>query len=170
MKKAIQITLAVLIIGGIAYYYLKQRFDPTPVFTETELATSTKVVLGDNMFVAATQDADATILAKGDLNGDKFDDAVMAVAFCGASCSLSLEVILNVENRSTRALDNVSFDGYKSSSATKSDLDSVAIENGIITLTGKGLDCEEDCTEDKWNIVKTIQYRLEGDTIVRLTI
>ena len=169
MKKGIQITLAILIIGAIAYYYLDQKFDPLPEFTESPLATTTKVVLGDNMFVAATQDADATILAKGDLNGDKFDDAIMAVAFCGASCSLSLEVILNVENRSTKALDNVNFDGYKSSSATKSDLSSVTIENGIITLTGKGLDCLEDCTEEKWNVEKTIEYKLEGDKIVRLT-
>lgn len=170
MKKGIQITLAILVIGAIAYYYLEQKFEPLPEFTPTPLATSTKVVLGDNMFIAATQDADATILAKGDLNNDTFEDAIMAVVFCGASCSLSLEVILNVENRSTRALDNVSFDGYKSSSATKSDLSAVTIENGVITLTGKGLDCLEDCTEEKWNVEKTIQYRLESDKIVRLTI
>ncbi len=168
MKKGIQITLAILIIGGIAYYYLNKAFNPPTPMEETILATTTPVILGDNMFIAATQDADANILAKGDLNNDTYEDAIMAVVFCGASCSLSLEVILNVENRSTQSLDNVSFDGYKSSSATKSDLSLVTIKDGVISLTGKGLDCGEDCTEQKWNIEKTIEYRLEGDKIVRI--
>ncbi len=168
MKKGIQVTLALLIIGGIAYYYLHQKFTPPTPAVKTVLATTTPVVLADNMFVAATQDADATILAKGDLNNDTYEDAIMAVVFCGASCSLSLEVILNIENRSTKPLDNISFDGYKSSSATKSDLSKVTIENGIVSLTGKGLDCIEDCTEEKWNVEKTIQYKLEGLKIVRL--
>lgn len=170
MKKAVKILLVILVIGAIAYYYLEQKFEPLPEFTPTPLATSTKVVLGDNMFIAATQDPEAKILAKGDLNGDTFEDAVLAVVFCGASCSVSLEVILNIENRSTRPLDNVFFDGYKSSSATKSELSSVTIKDGIITLTGNGLDCLEDCTEEKWNVEKTIQYKLEGDKIMRLTI
>lgn len=168
MKKVIQVTVAILIIGGIAYYYLNQQAKPLPVITETPLATSTKVVLNENMFIAATTDADATILATGDLNNDTYPDAVVAVAFCGASCSLSLEVVLNTENKSAKALDNTTFDGYKSSSATKSDLREVTIENGIISLTGKGLDCDDDCSDEKWAVEKTIQYRLEGEKIVRV--
>ncbi|MBC7981843.1 hypothetical protein H7X65_02085 [Candidatus Parcubacteria bacterium] len=168
MKKVIQITVVILIIGGIAYYYLNQKVNPAVLAVDKPFATTTKVVLNETMFVAATSDPDAVVLATGDLNNDTYEDAIMAVAFCGASCSLSLEVVLNIENRSTKSLDNVSFDGYKSSSATKSDLKSVKIENGIITLVGKGLDCEEDCTEGKWNVEKTIQYKLEGAKIIRI--
>ncbi|MBC7981737.1 hypothetical protein H7X65_01520 [Candidatus Parcubacteria bacterium] len=169
MKKIIKVIIAIVIIGGIAYYYLKQKVDMPVAAPVTPLATTTPVSIGDNMFIAATEDADATILAKGDLNNDTYVDAIVAVAFCGASCSLSLEVVLNTDNRSARAVDNITFEGYKSSSATKSDLSSVSIENGIISLTGKGLDCDDDCSDEKWTIVKTIQYKLEGSKIVRVS-
>ena len=168
MKKLLKVSALILAVSAIAYYYINQKVDTPVVIENNTLATTTPIVMGDNMFIAATQDADATILAKGDLNNDKLDDAIVAVAFCGASCSLTLNVVLNIDNRSTDILDNVFFDGYKSSSATKSDLSVVKIEDGIITLTGKGLDCGEDCTEEKWNVEKTIQYKLEGKKIVRI--
>ncbi len=169
MKKMLKASALILIIASITYYYKNQKIDKPEIdLKNNTLATTTPIIMGDNMFIAATQDADATILAKGDLNSDKLDDAIVVVTFCGASCSLTLNVVLNIDNKSTKILDNVTFDGYKSSSATKSDLSVVKIENGIITLIGKGLDCEEDCNEEKWNIEKTIQYKLEGDTIVKI--
>jgi len=170
MRKMIKVFIAVLVISAIAYYYMSMKVEEVPVEENNSLATTTQIVMGDNMFIAATQDADAKILAKGDLNNDTFEDAIVAVAFCGASCSLTLNVVLNIDNRSTETLDNVNFEGYKSSSATKSDVSAVTIEDGIISLTGKGLDCGEDCPEENWNIEKTLQYRLEGNKIVRLTL
>ena len=170
MKKIIQVTIAILIIGAIAYYYLNQKAKPLPENKQTILATTTRpLTMGDNMFIAATTDADAQILARGDLNNDTFEDAIVAVAFCGASCSLTLNIVLNIENKATKTLDDVNFQGYKSSSATKSDVSLVTIKDGIITLTGKGLDCDDECTEEKWNIEKTIQYRLEKEKVVRIT-
>lgn len=138
----------------------------------------------DTSFRLAVGDPNAKILAKGDVNGDGYEDAVVEEIHCGASCSISLQVVLNQRNINAKLLEDKNYPdtfspAYVSSSAAKSEVTSISIKNGVISLTGKGLACsssnaewnsEEYCTEEKWNVVKTVTYKFDGVNIVQLSV
>lgn len=174
------VILTILIIVGLGIYtYSDKKTSEEVVNTQVEVATTTKPTsLSDDAFKSVLEDPEAKILAKGDINGDGFEDAVLSEMYCGASCSTSLQAVLNENNKTAKLLKNKNnYDtfspAYVGSSAAKSSVSEVKIENGIISLTGIGLQCtpagsEEACTEEKWSVVKTVTYKFDGTNIVQL--
>ena len=170
------VILGLIIIGGGAYFYTQNSFKTTPEVNSLATSTSEQVAkttvnnsLSDEAFIKTTSDPKGKVVARGDINGDGYEDAIVKGITCGASCSVNLEVILNNKNIDAKVLE-VSFEpGFKSSSAVKSNVTNVSIENEIISLTGYGLDCggspDQDtyiCTQEKWNVLKTIKFRLSS--------
>ncbi|MDB5204775.1 MAG: hypothetical protein JWP09_803 [Candidatus Taylorbacteria bacterium] len=177
------IILAVAVIGGGVYFYSTKKASTDLVDTQfhTEADQNANITsLPDTSFKSAVGDLDANILARGDVNGDGYEDAVVQEIHCGASCSVSLQVVLNEGNVSAKLVKDKNYPdtfspAYVASSAIKSEVTSVSIKNGIISLTGKGLACttpslEEACTEEKWNVIKTATYKFDGSNIVQLSV
>ncbi len=172
MTKSIKVLIAVLIliiIAGTYYiFHLKNAQEELPAENATTTVQVAEPGLTDEQLIGVTEDDEGKVLARGDLNGDKFEDAIVAETFCGASCSVGLAVILNHENKSAKLVENTHFDGYTAGTALQTDIQEVTIENGIISITGKGLDCGLDCVEERWNEVKTLKYQLHGNEIIQL--
>jgi hypothetical protein len=61
---------------------------------------------------------------------------------------------------------------YQNSGATKSELTETKIENGIIYLTGYGLNCTqnelEPCLSKNWQKLKTVKFKIEGDKLFEI--
>lgn len=151
------LSLLIILIGGGLYLYSEK--------TSKEIVSNK---LSDEVILKAVSDPKGKIMARGDVNGDGFEDAIVQGISCGASCAVFLEVVLNNKNIDAQLL-NVSFEpGFKSSSAAKSQLTNVSIVDEVISLTGYGLDCggnsgldSDVCTEENWNIIRTINYKLD---------
>ena len=188
---AVVILMTLAVIGGGVYFYSKQKVPLKVVDTQVETQVETQVdptntgnpgtaVISDASFKTAVGDPEAKILAKGDVNGDGYEDAVVQEIHCGASCSVSLQVVLNKKNITAKLVKDKNYPdtfspAYQATSAVKSEVTSVSIKNGIISLTGTGLACttpgsEDVCTEDKWNVIKTATYRFDGSNIVQLSV
>ncbi len=154
--------VAVSLDSGIVDDDKKGNLIPTKNITDNKLS--------DDAFTKALLDTGGKVIARGDVNGDGYEDAITKVSTCGASCATDLNIVINNKNINAKVLD-VSFDpGFKSSSATKSDVTNISIKDGIISLAGYGLDCggnlnqESDiCTQEKWSIVKTIKFKLKSN-------
>ncbi len=123
---------------------------------------------------------DLNILARGDVDGDGYEDVLVEYLNCGASCSVSLQVVLSEGGKRVVLFKGNNYPdtfspAYESSSAAKSEVTSASIEKGIISITGRGLLCtppnsEDVCTEENWNIVKTATYKLDGSNLVQLSV
>jgi hypothetical protein len=174
MKNSIKILITVLILiilGGSFYIYKIKKDGNTEPFVpivSTNLPNKNKS-LTDKEFTKTSEDPEAKILARGDLNNDGFEDAIVAETFCGASCSVNLAVILNKDNKTTSAVENNRFEGYTAGTALQSDVQEIKIEGGTISITGRGLDCGYTCNEEKWNVIKTLRYELIEDNITRIS-
>lgn len=172
MKNSIKILIIILILiilaGGFYIYTIKKDKNNdtfTPIVSNSKEKNKN---LSDEDFTKISEDTEAKVLARGDINKDGFEDAIIAETFCGASCSVNLAVVLNQENKkAVIAKDNI-FEGYTTGTALQSDVQDIKIENGNILITGKGLDCGYTCTEEEWNIVKTLKYEFIDNNIVRL--
>lgn len=173
------VIIAILIIGGGIYIYSQKNKTQDVVNVENSNLSSTtvsKVIsnnnnLTDEVFIKeATTDYNGKVVARGDVNGDGYEDAIVQGVTCGASCSINLYVVLNNKNTNTQlAVLGDGFTGYMPSSAVKSQLTNVTIQDGTISLTGYGLDCGGDlssdsniCTQEKWNVLKTIKFKLDS--------
>jgi hypothetical protein len=116
------------------------------------------------------------IVSVGDLNGDEFIDAIVSKTTCGASCSINLLIVLNEKNESVKILGGENAEifspQYQNSGATKSELTETKIENGIIYLTGYGLNCTqnelEPCLSKNWQKLKTVKFKIEGDKLFEI--
>lgn len=159
--------LVLIAIGGTYIYNMKK--------TEPVVINPNNQSLSDEVFIQATEDPEGKVIAHGDVDGDGFQDAIVEEISCGASCSVSLAVVLNNNNSTTTLIQSSQGNfapAYNGSGATKSSITNISIENGIISLTGNGLACKDDnqiCTEAEWNKVKTIEYRFENNEIVQIT-
>jgi hypothetical protein len=171
------IILIIVVVSGV-YLYSKKETYVNPVTDNTAVvsaSTSTNsnvnhIGLADEAFIKATSNPDAKVIAKGDINKDGYEDAILQEINCGASCSISLDVVLNINNTSAVLAVSDAFEpAYYSSSAAKSELIKILIENGVISLTGYGLDCGGDrttdsdiCTKEKWDVLHTIKFKLNS--------
>jgi hypothetical protein len=149
------------------------------VATTTEVKSVNKNTLPDSEYLRVIDNPNVKILAKGDIDLDGTEDAILADIQCGASCGTSLLVVFNKNGRPQLLTGpTASFaPAFYGSSAAKSAVSDITIKNGIITLTGLGLDCmnsgsnEGDyCTEEKWNILKSVTYKFDGKDIVQLSV
>ena len=190
---AIAVLIALVVLGGGAYFYTTQKAQiDTPQVSnsvasssqnsnaQTSIPTTNRTSLTDAEFIAvSSDDPQAKVVARGDINGDGYEDAIVQDVHCGASCSISLLVVFNEKNSGAKLFNPTKYEtfepSYMSSSAAKSQVSNISIKNGIITLTGKGLACtppntEEPCTEEKWNVVRTVTYKFNGTDIVQLSV
>lgn len=135
--------------------------------------------LTDVFYKTAVGNSATRVLAKGDINSDGYNDAVVEEMHCGASCSTSLQLVLNIKGEKAFLFKDKNYPdtfapAFKASSVIKSEVNSVEIKNGRILLTGKGLACtskpEDVCTDVKWNLVKTATYVFDGTNIVQYSI
>lgn len=174
MKNSIKILISILvliILGGSFYIYKINKDNHTePFIPIVSKNPQVNKSLTDEQFTKTSEDPEAKVLARGDINGDGFEDAIVAETFCGASCSVNLAVVLNQENKKTIVIENNRFEGYTAGTALQSDVQEITIENGTISLTGRGLDCGYTCSEETWNVVKTLKYELIDNNIVRLPV
>lgn len=193
----ISILLAIIILVGIGigvYFYSGQKNEvevedvqvatdlqsTTTPATTTDVKVVAKTILPDSAFLKdfIKYDSNAKIVARGDINSDGYEDAIVQVVSCGASCSIDLVAVLNLGNNKTEGIMNSDFGpAYVGSSAAKSNVTNVEIKNGIISLIGTGLECTNGvtsesnlCTQDKWSVVKTVKYKYDGRSIVQLSV
>ncbi len=171
----IGLLLAAFVLLVVIYYYF---FTPKAKTLPPEVVAPIAESLPDEEFIKASDDAEGRVLARGDINGDGFEDAVVQEMHCGASCGVNLAVIFNDGKGGTRPLGSeysTFAPAFYGSSAVKSDVKEVSIKDGIISLTGNGLDCTSQdftviCTEEKWNVEKTVTYKFDGTRIVQLEV
>jgi hypothetical protein len=188
------ILIAFIILGSIAYFYKAPKNQAnTPIISEQVVSTATshtenpspttnQISLTDAQFIAvSSDDPQAKVVARGDINGDGYEDAIVQDFHCGASCSINLLVVFNEKNTSAKLFkpardeDETFGPSYMSSSAGKSVISNISIKNGIVTLTGKGLACtppnvEEPCTHEKWSMTRTVTYKFNGTDMIQLSI
>lgn len=105
-----------------------------------------------------------SIAAKGDINGDGYQDAVVSATSCGASCGNNLDVIMNDKNGSAHKLPGIEFPGYKIAGALQTSLKSVSIGDGIISVTANNF--EGDGEYSIIEAAETRNFRLIGNKIV----
>ena len=144
--------IALIIVGGGIYFYSNQKNKVVSPISNEIVSTSTPIntenlktnSLTDAQFVKAVGDPEAKVVARGDINRDGYEDAIIEQMSCGASCGFSLQVAFNLNNTSVKLLKAQKgyqqFEpAYVGSSAIKSSVTNISIKNGIISLTGKGL-------------------------------
>ena len=182
MKNKLIILLIIIILVGVVYTFVKKD----KVITQPEASSvvsnkniplnSDKVSLSNKEFLSVSN-PQGKVIARGDINGDGYEDAIVEEMSCGASCSFNLNVIFNENNKYAKPLkpgSHANFEpAFLGSSAAKSEI--ISINNGIITIVGKGMACtnpniEEPCTKEKWDVVKTVKYKFDGNEIVQISI
>lgn len=136
--------------------------------------------LTDKMYKDAAGNSATRVLARGDVNSDGFDDAVVEEVSCGASCSLAIQLVINIKGQRAVLIKDSRYpdsfaSAFNSSSALKTEIQTVSIKDGKIFITGKGIACgglkpEDVCSERKWNLVKTAIYQFDGTNIVQYAI
>lgn len=167
MRIAVISIIAFSLLGFGVYFYLNQKngIDAPESLSDTE-------------FLAVVNNPQARVLVRGDINGDGYEDAIVEDIHCGASCGVELQIVFNENNGHARLFNSTTANfgpAYVGFSAAKSNVTAIAIKDGIISLTGKGLACtspnaQEICTEEKWNIVRTVAYKFDGANIIQLSI
>ncbi len=170
MKILITILVFIILVGSFYIYKMKKDGNTEPFIPIVSKNPQGNKSLTDEQFTNISEDPEAKVLARGDINKDGFEDAIVAETFCGASCSVNLAVVLNQENKKTMIIENNRFEGYTAGTALQSDVQEVTIENGTISITGRGLDCDYTCSEEIWNVIKTLKYELIDNNIVRLPV
>ena len=190
---AIVILIAIIIIGGGIYLYSAQKphtdvsiaqldtqsttSDSTISNTITPTTNSNSKTLSDAQFMSAVGKDATKVRARGDINGDGYEDAIVEEIHCGASCGVGLDVVFNINNSSAKLFKPTQYanfePAYRGSSAVKSNVTSITIKNGIISFTGYGLACtnpntEEICTNEMWHTLKTVTYKFDGTNIVQI--
>ncbi len=141
--------------------------------TTTNIKSESKNTLPDSAFLKdfIKDDDRAEVVARGDVNGDGYEDAIVRYFYCaGASCTVDLSLVFNLNNKSTEILMNSSFEpAYRASSAIKSNVTNITIKDGIISLTGTALECPDSiCDEAHRKIVRTVTYKYDGRSIVQI--
>jgi hypothetical protein len=181
------IVILVCAVGICTYFYNKNVSMPvTDEGVEVSTTTSSAVTkhkdsLSDSEFISVVDDPQAKVVARGDINNDGYEDAIVQDMHCGASCSIGLLVVFNQQNSSVKLFTPEKYEtfepAYMSSSAAKSQITSVSIKDGIISLTGYGLSCGGDrtkdtdlCTEEKWRVLKTVNYKFDGTNLIQLSV
>ena len=142
--------------------------------------------VADDIFVVAVENKTETIygkvVARGDINQDGLEDAIVQSSSCGASCAFYLTVVFSSENNSTKVLENAkntypAFEpAFMSSSAGKSQVDTYTIDkDGVISLTGYRL-CyqpvpgtfEMSCNESDQDTNMTVKYKYDGTNLMQI--
>lgn len=167
LVKVVIILLALVLLVGAVYLYLINK-------------NSKSISISDAALREAVGVDDLDILARGDVNGDGYEDILVEYLSCGASCSVILQIVLNQGDNKATLLKDENYPetfspAYESSSAAKSEVTSASIENGIISITGRGLLCTPPnsgsvCTEENWNILKTATYKFDGSNLVQISV
>lgn len=166
---------AILLASGIGFYFYNKQKTTDVVVMDDMIATTTEAkILPDSEFLKVIDDEQGKVLARGDIDLDGTEDAIALDVQCGASCGVSLIVILN-KNGKPEILhgDKSAFEpAFYGSSALKSDVPNITIKEGVISLTGKGLDCAPgpECNDQTWNIVKIVKYKYENGKIIQLSV
>lgn len=184
----IALTLLAIFAGVIVCIYfnsVKEIKEIESVSSPVTTTTLARTGFTDEQFLEVvggegSESDGAHVVARGDVDGDGYEDAIIQQVSCGASCGFSLQVAFNDSDESIRLLpqqaDYVQFEpAFVGSSAAKSEVTNISIKDGIISLTGKGLACfnprgddTDICTEEEWNVVKTVMYKYDGVKIVQL--
>lgn len=181
MKSKLITSILILIILILsAQLFLEKKGDAGLNVVEKKEILQTETVSTvsmDELFIKNFKDiygneGEPKIITKGDINKDGFEDAIIEASYCGASCSFSFYIVLNKGNNSFDLLEDSVSDfenGITFSSAIKSSIDNVKIENGIIYISGYGLDMpSDDFSQEEWNTYKTIKFYVENDRVLRV--
>jgi hypothetical protein len=142
--------LLLVVIGACIVFYKRE--------SETLVSPSSVTLsLTDDQFISVTNDPLGKVIARGDINMDGYEDAIVQKIHCGASCSVGLDVVLNNKNVNAEiALSDAFQPEYNPGGAAKSELINTRIEDGFIYLTGYGLDC--GCTEEEWKTITSLKF------------
>ncbi|KKR65385.1 MAG: hypothetical protein UU06_C0020G0012 [Parcubacteria group bacterium GW2011_GWB1_40_5] len=167
--------IILLLILGLVYFSLRKTNKTEPVDT---IATEKVQTLTDADFINALGDSEALeskVVARGDVNQDGYEDALVQSMHCGASCGVDLLIVLNDKNTTAKVFEPTDYLGfepaYRGSGAVKSDLSDITIKDGIISLTGTALGCPEDfCDDENIGIVRRVTYKFDGQKIIQLSV
>jgi hypothetical protein len=99
------------------------------------------------------------LLYRGDVNMDGYEDAIIMSASCGGSCGRVVLLYLNQQGNDLKGLPFDEKLGIKTSSANKTELGNITVQNGIITLP-------QDRFDGRGFV--SYRYKVENDTIVPL--
>lgn len=101
------------------------------------------------------------LITKGDLNGDRFQDAIIWSTGCGASCGSIFTIIIN-KNGDLSDVFNVDPEGFVTGGAAQYAVKNISIENGIISIK------VEIPAFDGSTTNTTLDYKLIGKNLVSL--
>lgn len=100
---------------------------------------------------------DVAFIAKGDLNNDGLEDAVVAGTHCAASCGKFFGIVINKGENLTDTFSVVPED-FVMSGATQYGVENIVINNGIISIT----------TAYYPDDTLTLKYKLVGKNLVKI--
>jgi hypothetical protein len=97
-----------------------------------------KIKYGDKGPDPSAPEPQIEIVAKGDINSDDLEDAVISVLTCGASCSLNYHYLLqNNDSEPAPLLTGDRYNSlYMSSSALRTSVTDIKIDDGKVIMTG----------------------------------
>lgn len=151
--------LVALLLGciGVVWYTKNSSKPAAPAPTEKVL-----VRLQESAVYAVVDDEQAKILAKGDINKDEYEDAVVQEVVCGASCSILPLVVLGKADGSVERID-ATFPKVIPWGAAKTDVLEISITSGSISIMARGF---EDVPS--WDTVSTKHYKFEDGSFVEI--
>ncbi len=122
----------------------------------SSLGTKTK---GDVIDTETTSGSE--VMAQGDLNGDGFEDAILENTTCGASCGITLMAIINQKDGTAKIQDISNQKEYiVGSSAYMTDINSILIEKGIVSIRASGF-----LDEPKWVGFVAKNFKFENEKL-----
>lgn len=103
----------------------------------------------------------AKVLARGDLNNDGLQDAILETTYCDPNCSYNLDVVIN--SASGKAQHIMPNNNFYAGNGLRTTIKSASISNNIITLFGMNF-----LDDSEWNTEMTIKVKFEGGLLVQV--
>ncbi len=103
----------------------------------------------------------AKVLARGDLNSDGLQDAILETTYCDPNCSYNLDVVINsASGKATLVMPN---NNFYAGNGLRTTIKSASISNNIITLFGMNF-----LDNSEWNTESTIKVKFEGGSLTKI--
>ncbi len=153
--------LVALLLGGAGFVWYA-KYSSQPDNRKPALPFPILMPVQDSAVYAVVDDEQAKILAKGDINKDEYEDAIVQEIVCGASCSILPLAVLGKADGSVERVD-ATFPKVIPWGAAKTDVLEISIASGNISIMARGF---EDVPS--WDTVSTKHYKFEDGSFVEI--
>lgn len=101
----------------------------------------------------------ARVLARGDLNNDGLQDAVLETAYCDPNCSYNLDVVINsASGKATLVMPN---NNFYAGNGLRTTIKSASISNNMINFVGMNF-----LDNSEWNTEAAKKAKFDGGSLV----